>query len=275
MPRPEADVLLAEDEPVVCRAVERILGSTGLTAEVTGTLVETLDRLRTTAFQILICDLMLPDGSGFEALAAARNRQPDLQTIVITGFATANNAVRSLARGAFDYLPKPFDPTELLGVVDRALHYRSRVVATSSPSPGLAPLERGAGSELLGLGRHSWARLEADGSAAVGPAETFFGAIEEPMKIELPEVGSQILQGRPLARLNCSTNLEHRVWSPLSGVALEVNEALGADPAPICEDPFGEGWIARILPSSQELEISRLWHRAPDSTVTRRPVDSN
>ena len=107
MPRPEADVLLAEDEPVVCRAVERILGSTGLTAEVTGTLVETLDRLRTTAFQILICDLMLPDGSGFEALAAARNRQPDLQTIVITGFATANNAVRSLARGAFDYLQKP------------------------------------------------------------------------------------------------------------------------------------------------------------------------
>lgn len=241
----EADVLLAEDEPIVCRAVERILTSRGLRVETATTCPVASDRLRATAYKVLLCDLMLPGGSGFDLLAEARAGQPDLQAVLITGFATVDNAVRAFHRGAFDYLPKPFDLNELFGVVERALHYRKRLLDSPDEEPAGAP-------ELLRLGRHSWARVDGARSATLGPAETFRDCIDALVEIELPEIGSHIVQGQRLARLRSADDGIHRIRAPLSGTVLEVHAALHRNPAAVSEDPFGEGWLVRIVPLPEE-----------------------
>lgn len=269
MPEPEIDVLLAEDEPIVRRAAARILTSHELSTESATTCTEAKDRLQETTYQVLLCDLMLPEGSGFEVLEEACALQPALQSIVVTGYATADNALLAFAGGAFDYLPKPFDWTELLGVVDRALCYRKRVFESDQPSSGTPNPTPTRPSGIAALGRHSWALLDRDGSATLGPAETFFGCLHNPEDIELPEVGSHVVQGLCLAHIRSSGNRVHRIWAPLGGRVLEANTALKSHPAPMSEDPFGEGWLVRIVPSRQEHELRQLTDMGLDPIVAR------
>lgn len=269
MPEVEIDVLLAEDESVVCRAAERILGSEGLRVESASSSGEARERLLQRAYRVLLCDLMLPGGSGFEVVELARTHQPDLQTIVITGFATADNALRAFAEGVFDFLPKPFDWNELLGVVDRALRFREGAIEGRRPPPGAGMPGRAGAEEIHGLGRHSWALLDGDGSATLGAAETFFGCVGEVEEVDLPEVGGHTVQGQRLARLRTTRGKVHRIWAPLSGEVLEVQSSLLSDPTPILEDPFGGGWLARIVPSRRVQELPKLTTRRLDTIVDR------
>lgn len=241
----EADVLLAEDEPIVCKAVERILTSRGLRVETATACHAASGHLRMTAYKVFLCDLMLPGGSGFELLAQARTSQAHLQAILITGFATVDNAVQAFDKGAFDYLPKPFDLNELVGVVDRALRYRERLLEGEAQEPA-------GGARTARLGHHSWARFDDAGSATIGPAETFMNCIDGIEELELPEVGSHIVQGQRLARLRSASDGVHRIRAPLSGTVLEVHTALHTHPAAVFEDPFGEGWLVRVIPVTKE-----------------------
>ena len=156
----------------------------------------------------------------------------------------------TFAAGAFDYLPKPYDWAELAGVVDRALCYRAAITEERR-----APTDRTGRSWL---GGHSWAQLDVDGSALLGPGETFFGCVDSLEEVELPDPGQPTIQGQAFARLLGAGDRVHRVRAPLSGTVLEKNEALVSAPTPIHTDPFGEGWLVRIVPSHKEQELSRL-----------------
>ena len=115
------DVLLVEDEPVVREAVARILRPEGLTLDRVEDVDGALARLRKADYRVVLCDLMLPGFSGFDLLERVTGDRPQLPVILITGYATIENALSAFKKGAFDFLPKPFDVAELLGVVRRAL----------------------------------------------------------------------------------------------------------------------------------------------------------
>ena len=121
------DILIIDDEPVVCEAVRRVLGAEGLRVAGAGDGAAGLAHPAAATCRLVLLDLMLPDRPGTEVLRALRAVRPDLPVVVITGYATDASGRRALAAGASDYLPKPFEASELLAVVRRALRDRDAV----------------------------------------------------------------------------------------------------------------------------------------------------
>lgn len=76
--------------------------------------------LKNDVFDFLITDLKLPDDSGLDLLVFAQTQQPDINVILMTGYAEVGTAVRAIKKGALDYISKPFRPEELLMIIEEA-----------------------------------------------------------------------------------------------------------------------------------------------------------
>jgi DNA-binding NtrC family response regulator len=115
------DVLVIDDEPVVRDAVRRVLESHGLRVAVADAAASGLAHPALATCRLVLCDLMLPDRSGFEVLEDIARCRPGLPVVLITGYATADHAVRAHDAGAADFLAKPFEARELMDTVRRVL----------------------------------------------------------------------------------------------------------------------------------------------------------
>lgn len=113
-------ILVIDDEPIVCSSCERVLRDEGHEVETVSSGADGLNLLRQAEYDLVITDIKMPLISGMEILEYCRENLPGVPIIMITGFFTINSAVESIKRGAFDYLPKPFTPAELLSVVQGA-----------------------------------------------------------------------------------------------------------------------------------------------------------
>ena len=252
------DVLLVEDEPVVREAAARILRPEGLTVDRVEDVAGALDRLRKAEHKVLLTDLMLPGFSGFDLLERVAGERPALPVILITGYATLENALAAFKKGAFDFLPKPFDVAELLGVVRRALRAVERGVWRSQPPAA----EAGAEARHY-LGQHAWVALDDErGAATFGLAECWPGLFAPIRELRLPRPGDQLTQGLACAELACADDSIHRIWAPLSGTVIATNSKVQEDPDLLNRAPFSSGWLARVAPASLETELGALTLRA-------------
>jgi len=121
----KARILVVDDEEIVIRSCLRILGDDGdYEAEAVQGGFEALRKIDEGHFDVLILDIMMPRMDGLEVLQRVKETHPDIDVIMVTGLSQIETAVRSMKLGAFDYLPKPFDPDELKRVVKRALERR-------------------------------------------------------------------------------------------------------------------------------------------------------
>jgi two-component system response regulator QseB len=158
-------VLVVEDDPVLQDGLTVGLGIHGVTAEGVGTCADALAALETTAFDAVVLDVMLPDGSGFDVLRTLRQRNDTVPVLLLTALDAVSDRIRGLDDGADDYLGKPFDLDEVAARL-RALRRRSVGRAT----PGIVwqdleldPVRRAAtlGGEPLGLSRREFTVLLA------------------------------------------------------------------------------------------------------------------
>jgi len=117
----ECDVLVIDDEPVVRDAVRRVLEAHGLRVATAEDATSGLNHPALARCRLVLCDLMLPDHSGTEVLHEILRRYPGLPVVVITGYATRDEARRAREAGALDFLAKPFEAKELMQSVRRAL----------------------------------------------------------------------------------------------------------------------------------------------------------
>jgi two-component system response regulator FlrC len=117
----DCDVLVIDDEPVVRDAVRRVLEASGLRVAAADTAVSGLAHSALATCRLVLCDLMLHDRSGFEVLKEIARRRPGVPVVLITGYATADHAVRAREAGAADFLAKPFEAKELTDTVWRVL----------------------------------------------------------------------------------------------------------------------------------------------------------
>jgi two-component system nitrogen regulation response regulator GlnG len=120
MPTPPT-VLVADDDRSIRTVLTQALGRSGYQVRATGH-AQTLWRwIEEGEGDLVITDVMMPDDNGLEMLPRIRRVRPELRVIVMSAQSTLLTAVKAAQRGAFEYLPKPFDLKELLAVVDRAL----------------------------------------------------------------------------------------------------------------------------------------------------------
>ena len=119
-----ARILVVDDEEIVIRSCLRILGGGDYEVEAVQDGWEALKKIDENHYDVLILDIMMPKIDGLEVLQRVKESHPDIDVIMITGLSQIDTAVRAMKLGAFDYLPKPFDPDELKLVVERALERR-------------------------------------------------------------------------------------------------------------------------------------------------------
>jgi DNA-binding response OmpR family regulator len=120
-------ILMIEDDARLSDMVSEYLGKAGFRVSVCGTAAEGLARLAHDAFDALVLDLMLPDMDGLEVCRTVRagsGAGADLPILMLTARGDVTDRVVGLELGADDYLPKPFDPRELLARLRAVLRRR-------------------------------------------------------------------------------------------------------------------------------------------------------
>ncbi len=117
-------ILIIDDDPSICDFLEEVLILHGYEIESGYNGREALKCLNRSPFDVVLLDIGLPDISGFETMARIHRKNPDTLVIMITGDATIESAVEALQSGAYNYLKKPFQSTDLLKTVKNALDYK-------------------------------------------------------------------------------------------------------------------------------------------------------
>jgi DNA-binding NtrC family response regulator len=113
--------LVVDDEIGICRSLEAFLTKEGHDVMTANQGAVALSLISERDFDIVITDLRLPDLSGLDILAHAKNKNASTQVIVITGFATIETAVEAIKKGAYDYMTKPLAHDKVRIITRRAL----------------------------------------------------------------------------------------------------------------------------------------------------------
>ncbi len=119
-----ADILIVEDKESLRTMLRRTLESRGFSVEEAADAYEARRRLQSLRYLVVLTDLKLPAGSGFDVLHGALESDPETPVIVMTAFGTVEEAVRAMKEGATDFLAKPVDTDHLLLLLDRAVEKR-------------------------------------------------------------------------------------------------------------------------------------------------------
>jgi len=119
-----ARILIVDDEEIVVRSCLRILADSDYTVDVARGGAEALKKIDETAYDVLLVDIMMPRINGLDVLQRVKQRSPDSEVIIFTGLSQPGTARRAQELGAFAYLPKPFEPEDILGLIAQALAKR-------------------------------------------------------------------------------------------------------------------------------------------------------
>lgn len=121
----EKSILVVDDDKIILDSLCEFLSLEGFRTKGSETLKAALDELEKQIYSLVITDVNLPDGDGFELLDAVRENHPQTVVITITGYGSIESAVKAIKRGAYDYLTKPIVDDELRLAVERAIKQQS------------------------------------------------------------------------------------------------------------------------------------------------------
>ncbi len=140
----ESTILVADDDRGIRTVLTQALARRGHAVRATGTAATLWRWVEQGEGDVVITDVVFPDENGLDLLPRIRKLRPDLRVIVMSAQNTLLTAVKAAERGAFEYLPKPFDLNEVLNVVDLAL------AAPQAPAEAAGPTEGADQLPLIG-----------------------------------------------------------------------------------------------------------------------------
>lgn len=117
-------ILVIDDEEGIRAGCRRALESRGYDVYTAASYGEGLNRIQTDDYDLVLLDVMMPDGRGIDLLKQISIKDPDTVVVIITGYATVELAVEAIRQGAYDFLSKPFDSELLLITVAQGLEHR-------------------------------------------------------------------------------------------------------------------------------------------------------
>ncbi|WP_410217828.1 response regulator [Paracoccus sp. (in: a-proteobacteria)] len=148
----DGTVLIADDDRTIRTVLTQALTRAGCRVHATGSLAQLSKWIEEGRGDLVITDVMMPDGNGIDRIPAIREARPDLPVIVISAQNTIVTAIRATEAEAFEYLPKPFDLPDLMSKAGQALSRRPR---KSDPLPDPLPGPREAADPAMPLIGHA------------------------------------------------------------------------------------------------------------------------
>ncbi len=116
----QTSIMILDDEPIVGKRLKPSLEKKGYEVESFTSSKAAWKRIEERSFDIVVTDLKMDEMDGMQFLTLVKEKYPDTEVIVITGFATMATARESFNKGAFDFLAKPFKLGEIVEVIGRA-----------------------------------------------------------------------------------------------------------------------------------------------------------
>ena len=139
-----AKVWVVDDDSSIRWVLERALSQAGIDIESFADGDQLLSRMKTELPDVIISDIRMPGTGGLQLLSILSEQHPALPVIITTAHSDLDSAVASYQRGAFEYLPKPFDLDDVVAITERALaHAREK-------RGGLPPAEQLPQTEIIG-----------------------------------------------------------------------------------------------------------------------------
>src|SRR5581483_9033696 len=125
-------ILVVDDEEIMREILEALLKGEGYSVRVASSGEEGVELAKNVPFDAAIVDVMMPGMDGMQTLEALKKLDEELAVIMVTAFASVENAITAMKRGALDYITKPFKNDEVLVIVRNALERRHLVAENRS-----------------------------------------------------------------------------------------------------------------------------------------------
>jgi len=264
---PKAKILAVDDEEIILSSFRKILVLDGYSVDTVETGQEALGLIQKRHYDFVFTDLKMPQMDGVDVCKSVKHLRPDIDVIIITGYASVDTAVETMKYGAMDYVQKPFTEDELLGMVKKFVHKRKERIAKQLKAKVSIThsVEDEAqdtvafsipGGVFISEG-HCWAAINPNGNVDVGIddfAKKIIGRIDD---IDLPNLGMEVKKGQVLFSIIQKT---HSIPfnSPLSGKVASVNKLLLEDLEQLDYSAYDKNRICSIEASNLDEELSKL-----------------
>lgn len=113
-------VMVIDDEAIVGKRLKPSLEKQGYEVETYSDGRSAIERIDQKEFDIIVTDVRMDDVDGMQVLEHVKSKSPRAKVIIITGYATVELAREALVKGAFDFIAKPFKPSDLRSIIEKA-----------------------------------------------------------------------------------------------------------------------------------------------------------
>lgn len=134
-----ARILIVDDDVTFCLMLKKLLEKHQYQVTTLFSADGVKQTVRQSFFEVVLTDLRMPDVSGMDLIGLIKRESPETQIIMMTGYANIPTAIQSIKQGAFNYIPKPFQPEEVLNLIREALAEGSKKIAKGVPVPEAKP----------------------------------------------------------------------------------------------------------------------------------------
>ncbi len=264
---PRARILCVDDESIILDSFRKILVVAGFSVDTVEKGREALGLVLKRDYDFVFSDLKMPEMDGLEVTKAVKHLRPDIDVIIITGYASIETAVETMKHGAMDYIQKPFTEDELIAFFNKALIRRQdRIERAMKPSVRLiTPSTKESGSQkefnvpagVFISQNHTWVDVEMNGTARVGIDDFVRKIIRHIDGVELPKLNRNVKRGESLFSIKHNSNVID-IRSPISGKVTLLNTEHAEHPEWIASKPFELSWMCCIDPSNLSEELPDL-----------------
>ena len=264
---PKARILCVDDEAVILDSFRKILVLDGYCVDTVETGQEALGLIQKHSYDFCFTDLKMPEMNGLDVTKAVKHIRPDIDVVIITGYATVETAVDCMKYGAMDYVEKPFTEDELLAFTKKLLIKREeKIRQTIKPNVNITNVENILSTKSTGFSipggvfiseTHSWTGINQEGQAQVGIDDFAMKLLGKVDFIEVPNLGMIVNKGDLLftAKLNDRTI---QFQSPISGKVVKVNNQLLEDLSVLEYSSYHKNWVCVIDSDELDSELTDL-----------------
>ena len=261
------NILVIDDERSIRNTLKEILEYEKFKVELAEHGVEGLEKYKKEHFDIVLCDIKMPEMDGMEVLEKINEEEGDAQIIMISGHGNIDNAVEAIKKGAFDFIEKPLDLNRLLITIRNALDKSNLITETK-----VLKRKVGKGQKMIGESRAIKQVLEIIDKVAPTDARVLItgpnGSGKELVARSLHENSTRA--GAPFIEVNCAAIPSELIESELFGhekgaFTSAIKQRKGkfeqADGGTIFLDEIGDMSLsaqAKVLRALQENKISRV-----------------